>query len=72
MITNMYYVYFRGTRNGEYITAENLLSAKWLFARKHNLTSIAYIAGPNCDKCIRDVATAYAKLVAKDLMTEVK
>ena len=41
----MYWIYFRGTRNGEYIEAENLLSAKWRLAIKHGLKSISYIAG---------------------------
>ena len=41
----MFWVYFRGTRNGEYIEAYNLITAKWLLAKKHGLTSIAYIAG---------------------------
>ena len=41
----MFWIYFRGTRNGEYIEAENMLSAKWIFAKKHNLTSLSYIVG---------------------------
>jgi hypothetical protein len=41
----MYWVYFRGTNNGEYITADSLKSAKWIFAIKHNVNSIAYIGG---------------------------
>lgn len=39
-----YWVYFRGTRNGEWIEAATMPSAKWLFALKHGLTSLAYIA----------------------------
>ena len=38
-----YWVYFSGTRNGEYIDAENMLSAKWIFALKNNPHSLAYI-----------------------------
>ena len=38
-----YWVYFSGTRNGEYIDAENMLSAKWIFALKNNLHTLAYI-----------------------------
>jgi hypothetical protein len=41
----MYYIYFRGTRNGETISANNMNSAKWIFAKKHNLVSLSYIAG---------------------------
>ena len=40
-----FYVYFRGTRNGEWIEAENLNSAKWILALKNGLHSISYIAG---------------------------
>jgi hypothetical protein len=43
----MFWIYFRGTNNGEYITADNMLSAKWIFAKKNNLTSLTYIAGKN-------------------------
>lgn len=39
----MFFVRFRGTRNGEWVQAENMLSAKWVFARKYGLQSIAYI-----------------------------
>lgn len=45
-----FWIYFRGTRNGEHIEAENMLSAKWIFAKKNNLTSIDYIAGKNVMK----------------------
>jgi len=41
----IYWVYSRGTRNGEYIEAENIISAKWILAYKHGLKSIAYITG---------------------------
>jgi len=41
----MFWIYFTGTRNGEYVEAENMLSAKWIFAYKNNLTSISYISG---------------------------
>ncbi len=41
----MYYIYFLGTTNGEKIEADNMKSAKWIFALKHNLKSISYIAG---------------------------
>ena len=41
----MFWIYFRGTRNGEYIEAENLNSAKWLFAKKNGVNSLSYIAG---------------------------
>ena len=41
----MFYVYFRGTRNGEYIEAETMQAAKWILAYKHGLKSISYIAG---------------------------
>lgn len=40
-----YWIYFRGTRNGRWISADTLKSAKWIFALEHNLTSLAYIAG---------------------------
>ena len=41
----MFYIYFRGTRNGEYIQANNMHSAKWIFALKYGLTRLTYIAG---------------------------
>ena len=41
----MFWIYFRGTRSGEYIEAENMKSAKWILALKHGLKSISYIAG---------------------------
>ena len=41
----MFYVRFRSCRQGEWIKAETLLSAKWIFAKKHGLTSLAYIVG---------------------------
>jgi hypothetical protein len=40
----MYWVYFRGTHNGEWIEAANMKSAKWIFALKNNLHSLEYIA----------------------------
>jgi hypothetical protein len=39
-----FFIYFRGTNNGEVIEAANMNSAKWIFAAKHGLTSISYIA----------------------------
>lgn len=39
-----YWVYFRGTRNGEHIEAATTHSAKWIFAKKNGLASIVYIA----------------------------
>jgi hypothetical protein len=41
----MFWIHFRGTNNGEYIEAENMLSAKWIFALKYGLNSIHYIQG---------------------------
>ncbi len=41
----VYYIYFIGTRNGEYIEADTMKAAKWIFAKKHRLSSLAYIAG---------------------------
>jgi hypothetical protein len=38
-----YYIYFVGTSNGQVIEAANMLSAKWLFAISHGLTSLARI-----------------------------
>lgn len=38
-----YWVKFIGTRNGEWIEAENMLSAKWIFALKNDLKSLSYI-----------------------------
>ena len=40
----MYWVYFRGTRNGEHIEAASPHAAKWILALKHGLNSISYIA----------------------------
>lgn len=37
---------------------------------EHRASSICFTC-PNCDNCIRDAATAYAKLVTNDLMPEV-
>jgi len=42
-----YFVYFVGTNNGETIEADNMKSAKWIFALKNNLSSIGYICGRN-------------------------
>jgi hypothetical protein len=39
-----FYVYFLGTRNGEWIEAENMKSAKWIFALKNGLKTLAYVA----------------------------
>ena len=38
-----FYVRFRGTRNGEWIVADSLTSAKWLYARQHGMKSLVYI-----------------------------
>ena len=46
----MFWVYFRGTRNGDYIEAENMNSAKWILALRHGLSSISYIAGKRISK----------------------
>jgi hypothetical protein len=43
----MYWVFFRGTTNGEYIEANTLHDAKWIFAIKNGLKSISYITGKN-------------------------
>lgn len=40
-----FWVFFRGTRNGEWIEAENMYSAKWIFAIKNGLNSLTYIQG---------------------------
>ena len=40
-----FWVYFRGTRNGQYIEAESMKAAKLIFAMNNHLTSITYIAG---------------------------
>ncbi len=40
-----FYIYFLGTRNGEWIEAENMKAAKWIFALKNGLKSLAYIVG---------------------------
>jgi hypothetical protein len=40
----MYWITFIGTQNGEYIVAENMKSAKWIFALKHGLNSISYVS----------------------------
>ncbi len=40
-----FWCYFRGTRNGRWISAASVKSAKWIFALKHNLNSVGYIAG---------------------------
>lgn len=40
-----YWIYFMGTSNGKWIEAENIKSAKWIFAIENNLNSIGYIAG---------------------------
>ena len=43
--TMRFWIYFRGTNNGEHIEAATMQSAKWIFARKHGLSSLSYIAG---------------------------
>ncbi len=40
-----FWIEFRGTRNGEYIDADTLHSAKWIFALKNGLHSLSYIKG---------------------------
>jgi hypothetical protein len=48
-----FWVYFVGTRNGRWIEAENMKSAKWILAIAEGLKSIGYIRsskkGPGCD-----------------------
>lgn len=39
----MFYVRFVGTRNGEWIEAANIETAKYLFARKHGIEVTSYI-----------------------------
>ena len=41
----MYKIKFIGTITEEIIEAENLKSAKWIFALKHGLNSISYVSG---------------------------
>ena len=41
----MFYVYFRGTNYGRWIEAENLKSAKWIFALQEGINGINQIAG---------------------------
>jgi len=41
----MFKIKFIGTSKEEIIEAENLNSAKWIFAIKNNLKSISYIKG---------------------------
>jgi hypothetical protein len=46
-----YWIYFRGTSNGEFVEAATLKTAKVIFARKHNLPdNSAYIAGTRFKK----------------------
>ncbi len=40
----MFWVYFRGTGNGEHIEAANMKSAKVIFAMKHGIEMSGYIA----------------------------
>jgi len=40
-----YWVCWQGTRNGEYIEAENMKSAKWIFALKNGINSIGRVTG---------------------------
>lgn len=40
-----FWIYFRGTRNGEYVEAASLPAAKRIFAAKHGLKSLSYVAG---------------------------
>jgi len=40
-----YWIYFVGTSNGKFINAENMNSAKWIFAFENGLTSLSYIRG---------------------------
>ena len=48
----MFYVYFRGrSTRGELIKANTLKDAKWIFALKHNVNSISYIAGKRGAQC---------------------
>ena len=47
-----YWIYFVGTNNGEFIDAENMNSAKWIFAIKNGLHSLSYIRGTK-SKCFK-------------------
>jgi len=38
-----FWVYWLGTNNGEFIEAENMKSAKWIFALKENINSIVRV-----------------------------
>jgi len=49
-VSRMYYVYFVGTRNGEWVEAENMHSAKWIFALKNGSKSLSYIRGSKKEK----------------------
>jgi len=35
-----WFVYFTGTRNGRWVEAENMKSAKWIFALENGINSI--------------------------------
>ena len=39
----IFWVHYRGTRNGAYIRAANHHKAKWLFAEAEGLNSITYL-----------------------------
>jgi len=41
----MFWVNWIGTKNGEYIEAENMKSAKWIFALKNGINSIGRVTG---------------------------
>lgn len=39
----MFYVYWLGTCNGEWVEAASIKDAKWIFALKHGVNSISYV-----------------------------
>lgn len=45
--TGYFWIYCLGTSNGKVIKAENMKSAKWIYALELGVNSIAYIAGKN-------------------------
>jgi hypothetical protein len=45
-----FWVYFVGTRNGEWVEAANMRSAKWIFAFKHGLNDLTYIVASRKQK----------------------
>lgn len=45
-----YWIYFTGTRNGEYIEAKTMKEAKEKFAKKHGVKLNSYISGSKYSK----------------------